>query len=255
LQLYLAVAPTEIREASRFTRSFAHVAYRIGPESTLLRRDLLLETRGGLLSVSDRDAPAVDQPEKLAAAVERECGRRSYTGAVLDFESLPTPDRRTFAAILTARLLRSRRSVFLPESYGVIPGAVALINTAVSGGTYQERLQEALARCGRAALDVQRLSMDFPLPAQSGEGLPLTREQLQKLIDAQTPSVFFSKELCARYFTYSLGGTAHFVLYDDAETLLQKLRTGSSMGFCAAFFMYPEVTDLLEKLFFKPGRG
>ena len=32
----------------------------------------------------------------------------------------------------------------------------------------------------------------------------------------------------------------------------QKLRTGGNMGFAAAFLMYPEVQDLLPKLF--PGR-
>ena len=78
--IYLAAAPDEAREAARFRRPLAHRAYRIGPESTLLRRNLLLGTQGGLLAVTDQDAPPVSRPEDLAAAAVRECGRRSYSG-------------------------------------------------------------------------------------------------------------------------------------------------------------------------------
>ena len=34
-----------------------------------------------------------------------------------------------------------------------------------------------------------------------------------------SPSVFFSHELCAKYFTYQRDGRAHFVLFDDADTI------------------------------------
>ena len=89
MQVYLAVVPGEQQEASKYGRSFAHVAYRIGPGSTLLRQNLLLQTRGGLLSISDREAPLIEEPDALCAAVLRECGRRGYSGAVLDFEESP----------------------------------------------------------------------------------------------------------------------------------------------------------------------
>ena len=65
--------------------------------------------------------------------------------------------------------------------------------------------------------------------------------------------MFFSQDLCARYFTYTRDGETHFVLFDGAETLQQKLRAGSATGFSAAFLMYPEVRDLLPRLFL-PGR-
>ena len=95
--------------------------------------------------------------------------------------------------------------------------------------------------------------MDFLLPAETGEGRPLSQQEFQALVDRETPAVFFSQDLCARYFTYTRDGETHFVLFDDADTLQQKLRTGSALGFSAAFLMYPEVRDLLPRLF--PGRG
>ena len=250
MQIYLAVTPAEAQEAARFRCSLAHVAYCIGPDSTLLRQNLLLQTRGRLLSVTDRDAPFIASPEQLAAAALRECGRRGYGGVLLDFEQPPAPDRLAFAQALAKRL--APRPLYVPEGYASVPGAVSLVCTALSGGSFVQYLQETAAARGgpgTLALDVQRLRMDFPLPARSGEGSPLSQQEFQALMDRESPAVFFSQDLCARYFTYTREGESHFVLFDDAETLQQKLRAGSAMGFSAAFLMYPEVRDLLPRLF------
>ena len=50
-------------------------------------------------------------------------------------------------------------------------------------------------------------------------------------------------------------GVTNFVLYDDAETIRQKIRIGHEMGLCAAFLMYPEVKDLLPALFSRQRNG
>ena len=256
--IYLAVTPEASQEAQAHCRNLAHVAYRIGPGSALLRQSLLLQTKGGLLSVSDHEAPFIDSPESLRDAVLRECGRRNYAGVLLDFEEAPRRDRAAFAAALAPALAASRRILYLPERYAsAAPGAAALLCTAVSGGSFSQYLQDAADRAGgagRLALDVQRLRMDFRLPARSGEGEPLAAEALSSLMERENPAVFFSQDLCARYFTYSRDGEAHFVLFDDADTLNQKLRLGAGMGFSAAFFMWPEVRDIASKLF-APWRG
>ena len=253
MRTYLAVTPGEAQEAGRYGQALAHVAYRIGPGSTLLRQNLLLETRGGLLSVSDRDAPLIEDPQALTAAVLRECGRRGYGGVLLDFEERSRQDRRTFVEHLGRALSSSRRGLYLPEEYaGAAPGGAVLLCTALSGGNFAEYLQEranARGGAGRLALDVQRLRMDFRLPAPSGEGRPLTQAELDGLLAEAGSSVFFSQDLCARYFTYSRQGEYHFVLFDDGDTLRQKLQTGQRMGFAAAFLMWPEIRDAAKKIF------
>lgn len=252
MQVYLAVTPMQLQEASRFTRSFVHMAYRIGPESTLLRQSLLVQTRGGLLGLSDRDAPTVDEPEKLAAAALRECIRRSYSGAVLDWETpRPRGDLLLLAGAIGTLFQKNRLTLYVPEVYAsAAPMAVVPVCTALSGGNLTQRLREAASSrsVGRLALDMERLMMDFPLPCPSGQGRPLRREDLSGLLERERPSVFFSPDLCARYFTYTRQNETHFVLFDDADTLLQKLRTGQNMGAQTAFFQYPEVDDLLGKL-------
>ena len=203
MQLYLAVTPGEAREAAQYGRTLAHVAYRIGPGSTRLRQRLPLQSRGGLLSVSDREAPMIGDPDALCAAVQRECGRWGYTGAVLDFEEPIRRDRLAFAQRLGPALASARRTLYLPERYAqnAGDGTVILICTAISGGSLNQRLQdaaEAHGGAGRLALDVQRLRMDFRLPARSGEGEPLDEERFRQLMERESPSVFFSQELCAR---------------------------------------------------------
>jgi hypothetical protein len=251
LQIYLAVTPQEVRAASQYGCGLAHVAYRIGPESTLLRRDLLMNTRGGLLSLSDRDAPEIQMPDQLSGAIVRECLRRNYAGVILDFEDSPSLDRRVFVSSLAAYLARNRRNLFIPERYASsAPTASVLINTAVSGGNFTTYLRESQNRYGgRAALDLQRLIMDFTLPARSGTGRPMAREELAGLMEQEAPALFFSPDLCTRYFTFMRDGNAHFVLCDDADTLLRKLQSGGSLGFRTAFLMYPETADLLPRLF------
>lgn len=252
MQVYLAVTPGELQAASAWGKAFAHVAYRIGPGSCLLRQNLLLQTRGGLLSVSDREAPPIAEPERLCAAVLRECRRQGYSGAVADFEEPPTGDRRRFLERLAAALSAVGLALYVPEDWeSAAPGAFVLVGTAMSGGSLSQRLREAVAARapGRVALDLERLRMDFLLPARTGLGKPLTGEQLETLMKQERPSVFFSQDLCARYFTYLRNGETHFVLFDDAGTLRQKLKLGMEAGCAAAFFMWPEIRDLAGQLF------
>lgn len=246
MQTFLAVTPGGEQTAVKFTRSISHVAYRIGPDSTLLRQNPPPQNRGGLLSISDADGHPIRNAGALCAAVTRECGRGNYSGVVLDFEKPPSEDRKAFVRQLFDALSRTRRTLYLPERYiDAAPGAVMLLCSAISGGNFSEYLQNAAARRrgGRLALDVERLRMDFRLPCPSGQGVPLGGEEFRRLT-ALSSARFFSPELCARYFTYIRSGETHFVLFDDAETLNRKVRIAAEMGFSAAFFMWPEVEDI-----------
>ena len=97
-------------------------------------------------------------------------------------------------------------------------------------------------------MDIQRLAMSFSLPARTGQGESLTLEALSALLRERQPAVFFSRDLCAKYFTYTQDGAASFVLFDDAGTLRQKLKLGQQLGVSAAFFQWPEVRDIAPEL-------
>jgi len=251
VQLYLAVTPEKLREASRYTDRLAHVAYRIGKEGRLVRRDLLARTRGGLMVLGDRDGGPVRDPAALCRDVWRECGNRGYGGVLADFEQTPASDKAAFLSALSRVLARNGKWLFVPESYGAQAGqAVVMICTALSGGNLRQRMEEAVQRFGRGrvALDLQRLRMSFPLPCPSGEGDPLTGQDLSALLEKKQQSVFYSSDLCAKYFTDTDGSGSRFVLFDDADTLRRKIHLGQELGIAAAFLMYPEVEDVLPDL-------
>ena len=251
MQIFLIAAPAEEHACSRRGCLTAHAAYHIGPDSTLLRRNLPLQGQGGLLCISDRDAPPVRDADALCAAAERECFRRGYSGAVLDFEEVPREDLQTFAKLLSRRFHQRGLALYLPEPYSTNASAsIRLIGTALSGGNLREHLQESVQAFGAAhlALDAERLRMEFPLPCPNGIGTPLSAAELAALLEQKQPTVFFSPDLCARYFTYSQNGQHWFVLFDDVGTLQEKLRIGESLGIPAAFLAWPEIADIAEEL-------
>ena len=96
--------------------------------------------------------------------------------------------------------------------------------------------------------DLQRLRMDFRLPARSGQGEPLTQAALDALLKERQPAVFFSKDLFARYFTYTKDGEAHFILFDDGESLEKKRTLAQELGISRFFLLYPEIAEFLPRL-------
>ena len=251
MQLYLAVTPDKLREAARYTDRLAHVAYRVGQDGRLVRRDLLARTRGGLMVLGDQDCGPIRDPAALCRDVWREGGNRGYGGVFADFEQPVSADRTAFLEALGRILARNGRSLFIPEIYGTqAVEASILICTALSGGNLYQRLEESLRQFGRGrvALDLQRLRMSFPLPCPTGEGEPLSRETLAEMIEKKQQSVFYSHDLCAKYFTFTDAEESRFVLFDDADTIRRKLRIGQELGITAGFLMYPEVYDLLPEL-------
>ena len=131
------------------------------------------------------------------------------------------------------------------------PHAQVFISSALSGGTLVQRLREAQERFGRdrVVLALQRVAEDFFLPSPTGSGTPLTQEELQERIQERAPSIFFSHELCARYFTYmSRESGAHFVLFDDGATLAKKLQVARSLDIRTVLAAWPEIADVTEDL-------
>lgn len=90
--------------------------------------------------------------------------------------------------------------------------------------------------------------MDFLLPSPTGEGTPLTKESFDALYQDLSPSVFFSHELCAKYFTYQRARARAFCLFDDADSIRFKLKLAQSLDLRWAFLLCSEVEDILPQL-------
>lgn len=229
--LILAANPMQEGQLAREPhRTVAHMAYRVEPGPRLMRLSRTMPGQGGLLYCPVEAGRGTGRMDSFCAQLIRECSARRYQGVVADLGE----ENTALARQLDRTLSQQGLELYVPERYqSDCPHARILISTAISGGTLRGRLAEALRRLGpeRAVAALERVAEDFLPPARTGSGTPLSPQALQQLRERIRPSVYWSPELCARYFTYfQPGGTAHFVLFDDVETLRAKLRLAGEVG-------------------------
>lgn len=251
-RLILTAPPADAQAASAFALPIGHMAYRIGPGGQLLRASIPISLRGGLMVIDDGGFNGRTDVNAFCRQVLRECTVRGFDGVIADFEGPARPVLGQIITLLGSLFSRRGWPVYIPEEYANHSAqARILIPSALSGGSLYRRAAEAAERFGpdRTALAIQRCAEDFTLPAPTGCGTPLTREELDQRIRSRGASVFFSDELCAHYFTYmSRQSGAHFVLFDDAASIRKKLLIAGQLGLCACVLAWPEVNDILSAI-------
>lgn len=126
------------------------------------------------------------------------------------------------------------------------PHACIIADTAISGGSLERRFSELIDRFGQQRIAAQLICScaDFPLPCSNPNGTPLSSDAFEKLLHDTGATVFFSRELCAKYFTYSNNNQAHFILFDDRDTLLTKTRILRNLGIQHLLAIYPDACQM-----------
>lgn len=153
------------------------------------------------------------------------------------------PPRRTDLpfAVLTEDRREASKLLELAEQYGprllvpevwsrILPRCGVLISSALSGGTFLQRVEDAV-RCypRRCWLLVEPMSMEFPLPCPSGTGTAVPMEPFQRQ--------FFSEDLCCQYTHFLRNQQGVMVLWDTAESLSRKMELAKAAGFLG--YVYP----------------
>ena len=252
IKLILTVLPSDVRAAQRLGLPMAHLSYRLGKGAHLFRSQVTTAVRGGYMVIDDTEFEGQGDSSAFCKEVLMECSSRGFQGVVADFQQSPTPFLGEIVSALAGLLTRRGWPLFVPESYGSFSDqATVMISSAISGGSFSQRMQEVIAQYGasRVALEVERVAADFFLPAPSGGGRPLSEEELSALKKQLSPSIFFSNELCSHYFTYmDRESGAHFVLFDDGASMGKKIQIASSLGIQTAFLDYPDAKDWVGEL-------
>ena len=252
VRLYLMTPPEQPARAQQYGLTPAHMAYRVGGGPHLFRSQSPVSIRGGIMVVDHQGYDGRGNPESFCQEVVRECSARSFQGVFFDFEGAPIPVLRRAVEHLAPIFQRRRWSLYVPESYALSASAVKIvIPTALSGGSLKQRLSQAVQTYGvdHIVLGLEWVAEDFMLPAMSGSGKVLTREELDRLLGQRSPAVYFSDELCAHYFTYMhTGQSAPFVLYDDASSMTKKLYVASALGIREGFLPEPQRESFLQEL-------
>lgn len=250
--LILTVSPAESRPALSLGVPLAHMAYRVGGGPHLFRANMPVSARGGLMRIDDDGFDGLGESTTFCHEVMRECAARGFDGVICDFEARPLTVLGRVVAELGELMHKRGWPLYVTEPYGRFSDKTrVLIPSSLSGGSLYQRLAEAVQQWGatRVALAVERTAQDFFLPSPSGQGVSLSPEELAARMDALAPSVFFSNELCAHYFTYmSPQSGAHFVLFDDAGSIRKKLHIARSLDIPDAVLAYPQVKDLLPEI-------
>lgn len=252
LDLILTLPPDAAKQPLPAGLTAAHMAYRVGGGPHLFRSNLPTAGRGGYMVVDDVGFDGLGEADPFCNEVLRECTARSFSGVICDFEAKPFQVLYRAAGRLAEALEKRGWPLLVPESYAQCsPQAKVLVSSALSGGTLRQKLTDAVERYGkgRVVLAVERCAIDFYLPSPTGQGVPLSREELAKRMEELAPSVFFSDELCAHYFTYmSRTSGAHFILFDDAGSIRKKLQVARALGITSAVLAWPQVDDILEDI-------
>lgn len=252
IKLLLTVPPTHLRQVQSLGLPLGHMAYRIGTDCRLLRSDIPINLRGGVMVLSDTGFGNTGNPKFLSQQIIRECSVRGFDGILCDFDQPPTPLLRQIVSNLSELSCQRGWPLYIPLEYAsASKKAKLLIPSALSGGSLELRLQELADLYGaqRLTLAVDRMAEDFFLPAPSGSGVPLSREELSSRIERLQPSIFFSRELCAHYFTYmSRESGAHFVLFDDSASIRLKFQVARQAGISDAVLAYPQLDDILTEI-------
>ena len=241
---YCIVSPADLPQLRSYPLTPVLYAYQVGTGPKLFRSCGPTTVRGGLLGVGLGETPSAGDPAPFCRQAVLECQSRGAAGILADWDRFTRPLFQ-FTRALGHSLEREGLTLTVPEAYaGVTEQSSVLISSALSGGTLEVRLKEALERHGadKVILALQRMREDFRLPSPSGRGKSLSREELAALC-ARRPAIYWSSELCARYFTYRAKDGVHFVLFDDGMSLQKKLELAHKLGVCRVAGAWEEISD------------
>lgn len=249
MPVYTVAAGPDLQAAAALPMPCVYLAYTIGDGGALGREPVPGRTRGCLLGLSDHNAPPPEAIDlgRLERELAAEQGRRGYAGILMDFER---PAYQPAAVTLCRQLARQGIACYGPLSLSAAPGCSLLVPSAISGGSFQQMLEDYCRRFppNRLALEVVRVCAQYEMPSQDPDGQSLSARQFRQIQQQHSPSSFFSQQLCAKYFTYRTEGQTHFVLYDDLSSTLRKLSIACRQGFAAAFVLYRDFGPACQTL-------
>lgn len=214
----------------------------------LTRLCLPARTSGCYLGLADRGLHG-RLSSGTAEAILYEAKKQGMAGVFADFECTDSAAQELITA-LDRILHHAGLAFFVPLCQAdYTENAFLVAETAVSGGSLDEYFFHLQHQYGaRIAASLRPVSVDFLLPSADSDGISLSSEQRRDLLSHTGAQAFFSRELCARYFTYmDSAGSGHFVLFDDDDTLEAKVSRLHRMDIPFIFALYPDVCHLLSQ--------
>ncbi len=249
--LVLVCAGRDAQSAAKHGLPVLHLCLGLTSGGALTRLQLQTVKTRCIIGLCDppRDL-ALCSAERVAADLVFEAKRVEALGVFADFE-YDGPQVRALLSAFDTALHEAGLPFYVPLACGRnLRYAVLTTPTALSGGSLTAHVAELQSVYGRerVAAFLQPVSQDFTLPSSTPDGVILTEEERGALLMKTGSQTFFSRELCAKYFTYTGDdGQAHFVLFDDISTLEAKLVQLSGLEVGVVFALFPDAEPLLNR--------
>lgn len=246
----LVCADADVGRAAIHNHPLLDLCLGVTPRGTLHRLQMSALAPHHLIGIRDISSRVTAIDTKIFVAdLLYEVKRMQATGVFADFEN-DSACCRALCSALDAALFAQGISFFVPLSRSEdVTHAYLTVETAISGGSLAQMLHTLQAQYGkeRIATVLRPVCADFCMPSASSEGTPLTHAQRMALREEKQAQVFFSKELCAKYFTYmDEQSQGHFVLFDDESTIAEKFALLATQDIRYQFALYPDVRPLLS---------
>ena len=240
-QIIIVCAETDRDSASQTGLPILRFGLGLTSNGTPIRTIAQNSIPGDILCISDFGI-SQQIPDEIIRQLTEEA---SDTGGIFaDFERA-VPQLDSFLSALDQTCAAADIPLFVPYKR-CPPNAYAVVPGAASGGSLREELERGMMlRNGRIAVSFGPIRKRFYLPASDPEGEDLTEAELSAAQAKTGAHPFFSRELCANYFTYMEKNTGVFILYDTDDTLRLRLRLIQEIGVPYIFMEWNGCQNLL----------
>lgn len=244
--LVIVCAGKDTLKASTYDIQLLQLSISVGKDMSLNRLYIPTKTKGDILGISDIGITEGDK-DFCIKSILHEVRKGEFKGIFADFE------RKDMAVLSLLSQLdeithKENISFYVPIcNEKAVKYAKLVAQSALSGGSLEEYILELNKKYNdRIAVSIRPICTDFVLPSQNSEGTPITQQEKQQKMKKYDAGAYFSKELCAKYFTYmDENDQGHFVLFDDLDTISAKIQRLNNLPVKKIFALYPDIEKLL----------
>lgn len=248
--LLLAVTPADLSQGFRKKTKEIQLLYRMDSNLNLLQAANCPQKalrKGQIMGIHAVTTLPQGDVENFCRQVLGQLERHGYCGLATFFPQSHSALLRQTIQKLEIACQERFLDFYVTEAYGKDSHTAQIfISTALSGGTLEGRFNHVVECYGkhRIVMEIDCMGEDFLLPAPKGSGESLSPQEITALMHRENASVFFSKELCARYFTYqNTENSLRFVLFDDKGTVKEKIANARKWNLSGVCLSYPQVKD------------
>lgn len=246
-KLVIVCAGKDTLKASSYCFQLLQLCIGVGKGMSLRRLYLPAKTSNDILGLSDIGI-SEGNISICVDSIVYEVRKYGFKAVFADFEHLESEVVSEFLSKLDDRLNKEKIKFFVPicNEFSV-KYAVLVTQSALSGGNLEEYISSLLEKYpNRIAVSIRPICTDFALPSKDSEGTPISDEERMERIKKYDSGVFFSSDLCAKYFTYmDENENGHFVIFDDDSTISAKIQRLNALDIDKIFALYPHVQNLL----------